>query len=216
MRTNLAILSEPRYQALPAFYRRHNCRLVGSMPCYQEENVDAMRGHGVYQRSIRAIQRLNELGYGDQLQLNLVYNPGGPFLPGPQIELEEAYRTELKQHFNIRFSSLLTITNMPIGRFKEHLSRDGELDNYIHTLEDAFNVRTLDGLMCRHQVCVDWDGALYDCDFNLALGIPVNHGAPDRIEKFDYSYLRNRTVQCAEHCLGCTAGAGSSCAGALA
>jgi radical SAM/Cys-rich protein len=218
VRTNLTVLLEPSLGDLPRFLRDHRIKLVASLPCYFEENVRAQRGRGVYEKSIEAIKRLNALGYGcqDDLPLNLVYNPGGPFLPPQQLGLEEDYRHELGTRFGVKFSHLLTITNMPLGRFRGQLIGRKEEESYGRLLQESFNPQTLEGLMCRHQVSVGWDGRLYDCDFNLALGLPVNHGAPDHIECFRPADLVRRRIVTAEHCFGCTAGAGSSCRGALA
>jgi radical SAM/Cys-rich protein len=217
VRTNLTVLLESGMEELPGFLREHQIRLVASMPCYLEENVCAQRGKGVYEKSIAAIKRLNSLGYGfnPELPLNLVYNPGGPFLPPPQFALEEDYRRELGKRFGITFTRLLTITNMPLGRFRAHLSHRREEKNYLTLLRNAFNPDTLSGLMCRYQISIGWDGTLYDCDFNLALSLPVNHGAPDHIKSFRLSDLSLRRIVTGEHCYGCTAGAGSSCQGAL-
>ncbi len=217
VRTNLTVLLEPGMEELPEFFRDHQVQLVASLPCYLEENVCAQRGKGVYERSIAAIKRLNALGYGShpELPLYLVYNPGGPFLPPPQSALEEDYRRELGQRFNITFTHLLTITNMPLGRFRtELIGKKGEKD-YMQLLRESFNPHTVKGLMCCHQLSVGWDGTLYDCDFNLALGLPVNHGAPDHIRSFRTKELRTRRIVTGEHCFACTAGAGSSCGGAL-
>jgi radical SAM/Cys-rich protein len=217
VRTNLTVLLEPNMDTMPEFLRDHQVQLVASMPCYLEENVRAQRGTGVYEKSIQAIKRLNELGYGyeSSLSLSLVYNPGGPFLPPPQPALEEDYRRELDNRFGIRFTRLLTITNMPLGRFRKELNRQNQGENYLELLRKSFNPLTLQGLMCRHQVTVGWDGTLYDCDFNAALGLAVNHGAPDHIRFFKAEDLWTRRIVTGEHCFGCTAGAGSSCGGAL-
>ncbi len=217
VRTNLTVLLEPGMESLPEFLRDHRVQLVASMPCYLEENVRAQRGTGVYEKSVESIKRLNRLGYGydSSLPLNLVYNPGGPFLPPPQPALEEDYRRELDNRYGIRFTHLLTITNMPLGRFRKELSRRNEEENYFELLRRSFNPLTVKGLMCRHQITVGWDGTLYDCDFNVALGLAVNHGAPDHIRLFNAEGLRTRRIVTGEHCFGCTAGAGSSCGGAL-
>lgn len=213
VRTNLTVLLEPHMEEMPEFLRKHQVRLVASMPCYLEENVRAQRGPGVYEKSVAAIRILNGLGYGSDpaLPLNLVYNPGKPFLPPPQSALEEEYRRELGQRFGIVFSRLLTITNMPLGRFRNELDREGRLEVYLELLRRSFNLNTVSGVMCRNQLSVGWDGTLYDCDFNLALGLPVNHGAPDHIKKFRLEGLSVRRIVTGDHCLGCTAGAGSSC-----
>ena len=217
VRTNLTVLLEPGMQDLPEFFSSHGVQLVASMPCYTEENVRAQRGAGVYERSVAALRRLNALGYGvdERRILNLVYNPGGAFLPGGQAALEADYRRELDARFGIRFTRLLTITNMPLGRFREPLRRDGQEEEYLRLLRAAFNPQTLDGLMCRRQLSVGWDGTLYDCDFNLALGCPVNHGAPSHLRQFDRGALARRRIMTGDHCYGCTAGSGSSCGGAL-
>lgn len=217
VRTNLTVLLEPGVQDLPHFFREHQIQLVASMPCYLEENVRAQRGRGVYEKSVAAIQRLNALGYGRQpdLPLNLVYNPGGPFLPPSQAALEEDYRRELNNRFGISFTQLLTITNMPLGRFRKDLLRRQQEGDYLKLLRESFNPQTVPGLMCRHQLSVGWDGTLYDCDFNLALGLPVNHGAPDHIRSFRVPDLRSRRIVTGEHCFACAAGSGSSCSGAL-
>jgi len=217
VRTNLTVLLEPRMDTMPEFLRDHEVQLVASMPCYLEENVRAQRGTGVYEKSIQAIKRLNGLGYGyeSSLPLNLVYNPGGPFLPPPQPALEEDYRRELDKRFGITFTRLLTITNMPLGRFRKELNRQNQEQSYFELLRKSFNPLTLRGLMCRHQITVGWDGTLYDCDFNAALGLAVNHGAPDHIRSFKAEDLCTRRIVTGEHCFGCTAGSGSSCGGAL-
>lgn len=217
VRTNLTVLQEPDMEDLPEFFKEYQVQLVASLPCYLEENVCAQRGKGVYKRSIHVIKKLNTLGYGSipDLHLNLVYNPGGPFLPPPQSLLEEDYRRELGSRFGINFTHLLTITNMPLGRFRMELVRQKKEWDYLQLLRDYFNPQTLDGLMCRHQLSVGWGGTLYDCDFNLALGLPVNHGAPDHIKSFRLIDLGVRRIVTGEHCFGCTAGSGSSCRGAL-
>ena len=217
VRTNLTVLLEPQLREIPEFFRDHQVQLVASLPCYLEENVRAQRGNGVYEKSIEAIRRLNALGYGSEpnLSLNLVYNPGGPFLPPPQSVLEEDYRRELGSRFGIAFTRLFTITNMPLGRFRAQLSRQNQEQDYLHLLRESFNRQTVSGLMCRHQISVGWDGTLYDCDFNLALGLPVNHGAPDHIQSFRPTDLMKRRIVTGEHCFACTAGSGSSCGGAL-
>jgi radical SAM/Cys-rich protein len=217
VRTNLTVLLEPHMGEMPEFLRKHKVRLVASMPCYLEENVRAQRGVGTYEKSVAAIKVLNGLGYGSnpELPLNLVYNPGGPFLSPPQSALEEDYRRELGQRFGIVFSRLLTITNMPLGRFRNELDRQDQRESYLRLLRQSFNPQTVLGLMCRHQLSVGWDGSLYDCDFNLALGLPVDHGAPDHIKSFRLMDLKGRRIVTGEHCFGCAAGAGSSCGGAL-
>lgn len=217
VRTNLTVLHEPGLGTMPGFFREHEVQLVASMPCYLEENVRAQRGAGAYEKSLEAMRRLNALGYGRDpgLPLNLVYNPGGPFLPPDQSNLEQDYRRELGGRFDVEFTHLLTIANMPIGRFLDDLRRKGREQDYIQLLRQSFNPATVDGLMCRHQISVGWDGTLYDCDFNLSLGFPVNHGAPAHLDQFDKPALVERRIVTGSHCFGCTAGSGSSCRGAL-
>jgi radical SAM/Cys-rich protein len=217
VRTNLSVLLEPGMKEMPEFFRANGIRLAASMPCYLEENVRAQRGGGVYDKSVEAIRRLNELGYGSdpELPLDLVYNPGGPFLPPDQSALQADYKRELGERFGISFTRLLTIANMPIGRFLARLRAEEQERSYMELLRGSFNADTLDELMCRHQINIGWDGTIYDCDFNLALGLPVDHGAPDHIKSFDKSALAKRRIVTGEHCYGCTAGGGSSCRGAL-
>ncbi len=217
VRTNLSVFFEPNMEGLPEFYREHNVQLIASLPCYLDSNVRAQRGEGVFDKSIEAIRQLNRRGYGmePELTLSLVYNPGGPFLPPDQISLEEAYRKELREHYGIEFSHLLTITNMPLGRFLDDLKRQNKDLEYRTLLNDAFNPDTLNGLMCRHQICISWDGTLSDCDFNLALGLSLNQSLPNHINKLDPANLNGRRIVTGRHCFGCSAGCGSSCGGAL-
>ena len=217
VRSNLAVLAEDDNEDLLGFFREQRVKLVGSLPCYLEKNVNAQRGEGSYTRSIEAIRRLNEAGYGVDggLQLNLVYNPGDAFLPGDQVALEDDYRRELAERFGVSFTRLHTIVNMPIGRFRQVLERKGSLDRYMDLLTDSFNLDTVPGLMCRNQISIRWDGTLYDCDFNLALDMVMNHGAPDHIDKWDMNAVASRRIVTGSHCFGCTAGSGSSCGGAL-
>ena len=218
LRTNLTVLLERGQKDMIEFLRDHGVRLAASMPCYLEKNVDAQRGRHAYARSIEVIRKLNGAGYGTEggLQLNLVCNPAGPFLPPDQAELEQDYRRELRDRFGISFNHLLTITNMPLGRFARQLKAEDRQAEYMRLLAESFNPDTVPGLMCRHQVSVGWDGTLYDCDFNLALNRPVNHSAPNHISLFDPAALRCRRIVTGKHCLGCTAGHGSSCGGSLA
>jgi radical SAM/Cys-rich protein len=217
VRTNLTVLQEPRMKDMPEFFRDSQIQLVASLPCYLEENVCAQRGKGVYQKSIKAIKRLNTLGYGSDpgLPLNLVYNPGGPILPPSQTALEADYRHELKERFGVAFTRLLTITNMPLGRFRTELVRQNQEGSYMQLLRTSFNPQTMARLMCRHQISVGWDGTLYDCDFNMGRRLPVNHGAQDHIRSFRLTDLMMRRIVTGDHCFACTAGAGSSCGGAL-
>lgn len=216
VRTNLTILLEDGYQELPRFFRRHGVELVASLPCYTEENVDGQRGEGVFTDSIEVIRRLNAVGYGVEpgLTLNLVYNPGAPILPPAQAGLEEDYRRELRDRFEIEFTHLHTITNIPIGRFKGDLRKQHQLDAYMDLLRQNFNPGTVERLMCRHQISVGWDGALYDCDFNLALRLSAGLRSAN-IRDADVQELTGRRIVTGDHCYACTAGAGSSCGGAL-
>jgi radical SAM/Cys-rich protein len=217
VRTNLTIALQPGHTDLPEFFREHAVHLVASLPCYTAENVDAQRGHHVYRDSVQVLRRLNALGYGvdPDLRLDLVYNPGGPNLPGPQAQLEADYRRELQARSGIRFHHLYTITNMAIGRFARDLVASGEAATYRELLRSHFNPATVPALMCRHQVHVGHDGTLYDCDFNYALGQGLAGRAPRHIRDFDAAALQTRRIATAEHCFGCTAGCGSSCGGAL-
>ena len=217
VRTNLTVFFEAGQGDTPEFLADRGVHLVASLPCYLDDNVDKQRGGGVYKRSVAALRRLNSLGYGRQpgLPLNLVYNPGGAFLPPDQATLEDAYRRELRERFDVEFTRLLTITNMPMGRFLSDLHRDGQAEDYKHLLEDSFNQSTIDGLMCRHQICIAWDGTLSDCDFNSALGLSLAGNLPRHIDQLDPSALEGRPIVTGEHCFGCTAGCGSSCGGAL-
>lgn len=217
VRTNLVALLDQGGPELISFLSGLQISIVASLPCYTQENVDSQRGAGVYDRSIEAIRFLNEAGYGVEggLGLSLVYNPGGPFLPPPQKMLESDYRDELRRRCGISFTRLIVLTNMPLGRFRERLARRRELKKYLQTLSGSFNLETIPHLMCRDQICVDWDGTLYDCDFNLALGKTVNHGASCSIEDFNLAKLSKRRIVTGQHCFGCTAGFGSSCSGSL-
>lgn len=217
VRTNLTVFFEAGQGDTPEFLAERGVQLVASLPCYLDDNVDAQRGKGTHKRSIAAMKRLNALGYGleERLPLNLVYNPGGAFLPPDQARLEEAYRKELKERFDVEFSRLLTITNMPMGRFLQDLQADGKADNYRALLEESFNRETIAGLMCRHQICIAWDGSLSDCDFNSILGLSLAVGLPAHIDSLDPAVLQGRRIVTGEHCFGCTAGCGSSCGGAL-
>jgi radical SAM/Cys-rich protein len=201
---------------LAEFLAGHQVEITASLPCYTAANVDKQRGRGVFEKSIRALQLLNGLGYGlkPELTLNLVYNPLGPSLPPPQEALEADYKRHLRNEFGIEFNRLFTITNMPINRFAQHLVHIGKQDAYLQLLADHFNARTVEHLMCRSLVSVGWDGQLYDCDFNQMLELPVS-GRPTiwTIDGFDE--LASRPVQVANHCFGCTAGAGSSCGGEI-
>lgn len=217
VRTNLTNLVDPSLADLIPLLGALKVSLVGSMPCYLEENVDAQRGEGVYRKAVAAMRMLNRVGYGltEGLTLDLAFNPGGAVLAPSQSELEEIYREELGRRFDIHFSHLIVLTHMPLGRYRRELERSGGLERYMGTLKEAFNPDTLSHLMCRRQVSIDWNGILYDCDFNLALGVPLNHGNPNRLGEIAYERLAHRPIMTGNHCFGCTAGAGSSCSGAL-
>lgn len=217
VRTNLTIMLKEGYEDLPAFFAEEGVQLVASLPCYLAENVNKQRGMRVYEKSVEVIQQLNDVGYGveDGLRLDLVYNPLGASLPPSEKELEADYREVLRERFGISFSRLIAITNMPIGRFMHDLERDGEAEYYLRLLRKAYNPATVEGLMCRHQIHVSWDGRLHDCDFNYALGLGCGEDGGGHIRDFDLKKMRERKIVTGEHCLGCTAGAGSSCGGAL-
>jgi radical SAM/Cys-rich protein len=219
-RCNLTVLLEPGHEDLPAFLAAHGVEIVASLPCYGAENVDAQRGQGVFERSIRVLRVLNSLGYGtpgSPLRLDLVYNPVGAHLPPPLEHLESDYRSKLSERFGITFHRLLTITNMPINRFAEQLARWGEAERYMALLVNHFNPATVDGLMCRTLLSIGYDGRLYDCDFNQMLELPLGwHGARTVWDVDDLTALDGAAVATGPHCFGCTAGAGSSCGGTLA
>lgn len=215
VRTNLTIMLEDSYKHIPSFYAQHSIALVASLPCYLEENVRAQRGNGVYHESIDVLKILNSLGYGSTLPLTLVFNPGGPALPPNQKELEAAYRDYLCAEFDIVFSDLSTITNMPIGQFKIDLQKQGTLETYTALLKDSFNAATVDALMCRHQIHIAYDGSLHDCDFNYALKMGLVSDLPQNIRETTLQDIAKRPIVTAPHCFGCSAGAGSSCGGSL-
>jgi radical SAM/Cys-rich protein len=217
-RCNLTVLSEPGQEDLAEFLAANQAHVVASLPCYGEENVDKQRGGGTFAKSIRALRGLNQRGYGNDaaLRLDLVYNPVGAFLPPPQSDLESRYKGELQERFGLQFNRLLTITNMPIERFAVWLQKTGQLEAYMSLLVNHFNPATVAGLMCRSLVSIGWDGRVYDCDFNQMLDVPI--GAPQVRTVWDLASLdslTDTTVATGSHCFGCTAGAGSSCAGAL-
>lgn len=215
LRSNLTILDSPEYADLPAYFMDNNVEIISSLPCYLEENVDVQRGKGVYNKSIRMLQKLNSLGYGATgPKLHLVYNPGGNILPGPQYELEMAYKESLGERFGITFNSLYTITNAPIGRFGTDLKKQGLLDGYMNLLVDNFNPENLAKVMCRNLVNVDWQGRIYDCDFNHVLKLPIEI-ADNYIGNVKAEDLIGKSIKLGSHCLTCVAGAGSSCQGSL-
>ncbi|MDJ0789248.1 MAG: arsenosugar biosynthesis radical SAM protein ArsS [Myxococcota bacterium] len=215
-RCNLTVLFQPGQEDTAEFLAEQGVDVIASLPCYTADNVDAQRGKDVFRRSIEGLQRLNALGYGGPSgpRLHLVYNPQGASLPPPQAELEADYRTRLAADFGIRFDGLLTITNMPIKRFARQLHREGEYEAYLSLLVSHFNPAAVPDLMCRETLSVAWDGSLYDCDFNQALGLP-RPVAGSLADLKSLSDLEGQPIRVGEHCFGCTAGAGSSCGGAL-
>jgi len=226
VRSNLTIFFEPGYQDLPEYFAQHQVRVVASLPCYLEDNVDKMRGKGVYNDSIRAIQRLNQLGYGKnpQLILDLVYNPALPVsedfsLTPNQVKLEQDYKWFLKENFDIEFNQLFTITNLPIGRTKFYLQRTKLYTPYLKFLEDNFNPTTVEHLMCRNELSIDYRGNVYDCDFNQMEEIPANSGTGETLTVSKLLAAGSLDIideiRTASYCYGCTAGCGSSCGGAL-
>jgi len=218
-RCNLTILIEPGQDDLAEFLAAQRVRVVASLPCYLEENVDGQRGKGVFEGSLAGLRRLNALGYGTPdtgLELDLVYNPQGPSLPPPQACLESDYKRELDARYGVRFNRLLTLANLPIRRFGSTLLSKGQFDEYLALLKNAHQDANLDNVMCRNLVSVDWEGYLYDCDFNQMLGLPLA-GKRERPHLRDLRdlALHGQPIRVADHCYGCTAGQGSSCGGAL-
>jgi radical SAM/Cys-rich protein len=217
-RCNLTVFYMKGKSHLPRFLADQGVEIIASLPCYEAANVDQQRGKGVFDRSVTALQNLNRLGYGKEgtgLILHLVYNPLGPVLPPPQAELEQDFKEELGQRYGIQFNRLYTITNMPISRFRDDLTGTGQLEHYYTLLLNHFNPSAVDGLMCRFLLSVGWDGRLYDCDFNQMLDMPVQPDTQAWIGQFDLTQLEHRRIVVGSHCFGCTAGAGSSCGGAL-
>ena len=218
VRSNLTIIrSNPRYHDLGAFFRMNGVRVCSSLPFYNAGKTDRQRGEGVFKDSVEALQLLNKEGYGQAgsgLILDLVFNPAGAFLPGNQKQLEQDFKKELRSHFNVEFNSLFTITNIPISRFLDFLIESGNYEDYMEKLINAFNPSAVGGVMCRNTISVDWQGFLFDCDFNQMLGLKTEKGAPQHISEFDIAALENRKIVTGQHCFACTAGAGSSCQGA--
>ena len=223
VRHNLTVQMEEGQEDLPEFFRQQGVQLYCSLPCYMESNVNQQRGDGVFAKSIAALRRLNQVGFGveESCVLNLVYNPIGPNLPPAQKELEEAYRQHLAEEFGLHFHHLLTITNQPIHRFRESLQRSGGYNGYMDLLRQNFNPSTMDALMCREAISLRWDGQLFDCDFHLVQGLAMRNPQGQVMTLQDLSSvesvrrLEGTAVQVADHCFACTAGAGSSCGGAL-
>jgi radical SAM/Cys-rich protein len=214
-RCNLTIIEEPDYCDLPAYLAGQEVEVIASLPCYTAENVAKQRGAGVFEKSISALRKLNGVGYGSKLPLNLVYNPIGPKLPAPQVELEADYKEVLGREFGIRFNRLYTITNQPIARFAEDLRRQGKTEEYLSLLANSFNPATVESLMCRTTLSVGWMGEVYDCDFNQMLGMQMQNGKPLYLWDVTPERLEGWAVRTGVHCLACTAGCGSSCGGAL-
>ena len=219
-RCNLTILLEPGQEDLAEFLADQRVDVVASLPCYLDENVDRQRGRGVFDASIEGLRRLNSLGYGDEttgLSLDLVFNPQAPVLPPPQVALERTYKEELGRRFGIRFNRLLTLANMPIGRFGSTLISKGQFEEYLEVLRAAHVEANVEHVMCRHTVSIDWQGHAYDCDFNQMLGLPMRLNGSPRTHISDLVSVdfEGRTIAVRDHCFGCTAGQGSSCGGAL-
>ena len=219
-RCNLTILLEPGQEDLAEFLASRKVAVVASLPCYLDENVDRQRGRGVFDASIEGLRRLNALGYGDDesgLSIDLVFNPQGSVLPPAQAELERVYKRELGRRFGVRFNRLLTLVNMPIGRFGSTLISKGQFEGYLEVLRAAHVDANVEHVMCRHSVSIDWQGYAYDCDFNQMLGLPMRLNGSPRIHITDLmsADVEGRSIAIRDHCFGCTAGQGSSCGGAL-
>lgn len=223
-RTNLTILVEGGYEDIPGFWADESVEVIGSLPYYLEKMTDRQRGSGVFESSVKALRKLNGLGYGrggqggagTRLTLNLVYNPAGAFLPTSQKGIEADFKRVLKDRFGINFSNLFSLTNMPVGRFLKFLESSGNLAYYMDQLVSSYNPQAAESVMCRDAISVGWDGSLYDCDFNQMLGLKCGWGAPAHIKDFHPERLDSRRVVTGPHCYGCTAGAGSSCTGEVA
>jgi radical SAM/Cys-rich protein len=219
-RCNLTIIvANKKYNDLPEFFAEHKVQVVSSLPYFSKSRTDNQRGDGVFEASIEALKMLNTVGYGrkgSDLQLDLVYNPSGAFLPASQAELEPEFKRQLKRKYDIEFNNLFAITNLPISRFLDYLIETENYEEYMEKLVDAFNPSTIMGLMCRNTISVSWDGYLYDCDFNQMLDLKVSPTSSTHINDFDFEVLKNRNIVLNQHCYGCTAGAGSSCGGEIA
>ncbi len=217
-RCNLTIIrANPKYHDLPEFFKKHKVQVVSSLPYYNKKRTDNQRGDGVFEDSIEALKMLNEVGYGKEgtgLELHLVYNPAGAFLPGDQMSLQAEFKRQLMRRFGIEFNNLFAITNLPVSRFLEYLVSSGNYEEYMQALLDAYNPATVQGLMCRNTISVSWDGYLYDCDFNQMLDLKVA-AKGQHLDDFNIEELRNRSIVVNQHCYGCTAGSGSSCGGEI-
>ncbi len=220
VRCNLTIIvSNKKYYDLPQFFKLHNIELASSLPYFSSSKTDAQRGDGVFDKSIRALKMLNEVGYGIEgtgLILNLVYNPSGAFMPPEQNGLQIQYKTKLRDGFNVEFNELFAITNLPISRYLSYLVASNNYEKYMEKLVNAFNPVAAAGVMCRNTISIGWDGFIYDCDFNQMLELKVSTNTSQHLSDFDLNRLENRNIIVNEHCYGCTAGAGSSCGGTLA
>ena len=220
VRSNLTIIrANKKYYDLPDFFKKHGVHVVSSFPYYQAGKTDAQRGDGVFNKSIEALNMLNAVGYGREgtgLKLDLVYNPTGAFLPGDQMQLEMEFKRNLKTDFDIDFNNLFAITNIPISRFLDYLIASDNYEDYMEKLVGAFNPAAVSGVMCRNTISVDWDGYMYDCDFNQMLDMKVADKSTQHIDDFDLEKLKKRNILINQHCFGCTAGAGSSCQGTVA
>jgi radical SAM/Cys-rich protein len=218
-RCNLTILSEPGHEDLPDFLSRHEVIVTASLPCYSEENVNSQRGDGVFERSIQGLRRLNEVGYGrgnPRLQLHLVYNPLGATLPPPQDTLEKEYKEHLANNYDVHFDALMTITNMPIKRFGSTLVSRGEFEPYLQLLQDNYTEENIESVMCKTLISIDWEGYLFDCDFNQMLGLPLGDATKKvHMRDLNMDNILGKSIAVRDHCFGCTAGQGSSCSGAL-
>ena len=218
VRTNLVILLEEKYKRFIEVYADNGVELVGSFPGYNREVVDRLRGDGVFEKSLEVLQKLNQKGYGipdSGLVIDLVSNPAGSYLPGSQAALEAELKENLGSKYNIQFNNLFSLTNCPVGRFLEYLVKSDNYEDYMQELVSAYNENAVQNVMCRNTLSVGWDGMLYDCDFNQMLKMPIDHGAPSHLENFDFDSLQKRQIVIGNHCFSCTAGAGSSCQGAI-
>ncbi|WP_456438734.1 arsenosugar biosynthesis radical SAM (seleno)protein ArsS [Psychroserpens sp.] len=218
VRSNLTIIrANKKYYDLPEFFKKHNVHVVSSMPHWTKGKTDKQRGDGVFDKSIKALQELNAVGYGmpnSDLRLDLVYNPSGAFLPGDQMSMEKDFKKALLDDFGIQFHSLFAITNLPISRFLDYLIASENYEDYMYQLVEAYNPSAVNNVMCTNTLSVSWDGYLYDCDFNQMLELPVNSKAK-HISVFNEYLLEGRNIVISQHCFGCTAGAGSSCQGVV-
>ncbi len=220
VRCNLTIIvANPKYNDLPAFFKKHKVEVVSSLPYFSARRTDAQRGEGVFEKSIKALKMLNEVGYGKEntgLTLNLVYNPTGAFMPAGQASLEKEFKEKLEHGYGIEFNQLFAITNLPISRFLEYLIQTENYNAYMEKLANAFNPTAAVGVMCRNTLSIGWDGYLYDCDFNQMLELKLADGTPQHIKDFELKGIIERDIITNRHCYGCTAGAGSSCGGETA